>query len=597
MQVRLWGTRGSIATPGPTTLRYGGNTSCVEVRSARGTLVVLDCGTGARALGRALVRAAGDGPLDGSILLGHTHWDHIQGLPFFEPLFRPGRWDVYGPRGLGTSLAQVLGGQMQYQYFPVTLDQLGADVEYHELVEGTFTIGDLVVRTQYLNHPALTLGFRIEGDGVAVCYLADHEPHDRSLGAGGDVLASRADRRHVEFMAGADVVLHDAQYLAEEYPARIGWGHSTVEYVVDAACAAGVGRTVLIHHDPSRTDDDVDALLARAVDRAAGRTVVEAGAEGGELRVAPAGRRFSSVDAALRSAAASPAVDDLAATVVVLSTDEELRANVAAAAAAEALALGDGVDGVDGAGRTLLVVDLDSEGGALDALHRALAPATWSRLAVLAVTRTGGALASAPAGVVDWLVWPATTAHVRTKLRAAVLRRACRWLAAPLPPDEPDRLRSLHALGVLDTGTEERFDRLTRRARELFDVPIALVTLVDGDRQWFKSRAGIDAVESPRDESVCAHAILGPDVLHVPDLLTDDRFADNPAVSGPMRARFYAGAPLELVDGSRVGTLCVVDHRPRVLDAAQLEQLRSLAREVVDELCRPGSVEDPAPVA
>ena len=128
-------------------------------------------------------RPGGD-PVSGSILLGHTHWDHIQGLPFFEPLFGDGRWDVYGPRGLGGSLDQILAGQMNYQYFPVALHELGPGVAYHELVEGTFEIGDLVVRTQYLNHPALTLGYRVEGDGAVVCYVADHEPFDSALGFG-----------------------------------------------------------------------------------------------------------------------------------------------------------------------------------------------------------------------------------------------------------------------------------------------------------------------------------------------------------------------------------------------------------------------------
>ena len=139
MRIRFWGTRGSIAAPGPSTVRYGGNTSCVELRSAGGTLVVLDCGTGARVLGRTLVeQSPAGGPVSGSIVLGHTHWDHIQGLPFFEPLFGSGRWDVYGPRGLGGSLDQTLAGQMSYPYFPVALDQLGPGVAYHELVEGTF---------------------------------------------------------------------------------------------------------------------------------------------------------------------------------------------------------------------------------------------------------------------------------------------------------------------------------------------------------------------------------------------------------------------------------------------------------------------------
>ena len=143
MQVRFWGTRGSIARPGPGTVRYGGNTSCVEVRSARGTLVVLDCGTGAHALGQALMAAGGKG-LRGHILISHTHWDHIQGIPFFDPLFVAGNeWDIYGPKGLGQSLRETLAGQMQYAYFPVTLDQCRARIRYHDLVEGTFDIDDI----------------------------------------------------------------------------------------------------------------------------------------------------------------------------------------------------------------------------------------------------------------------------------------------------------------------------------------------------------------------------------------------------------------------------------------------------------------------
>jgi phosphoribosyl 1,2-cyclic phosphodiesterase len=161
MRVRFWGTRGSIATPGPSTLRYGGNTACVEVRSESDTLVVLDCGTGAHSLGRSLLDGARR-PLRGHILISHTHWDHIQGLPFFAPLFVPGgEWDIYGPRGLAQSLHETLAGQMRYTYFPVTLEQLGAEIRYHDLVEGMFEVGEVRVRTQYLNHPALTLVDRV----------------------------------------------------------------------------------------------------------------------------------------------------------------------------------------------------------------------------------------------------------------------------------------------------------------------------------------------------------------------------------------------------------------------------------------------------
>jgi phosphoribosyl 1,2-cyclic phosphodiesterase len=170
MRVRFWGTRGSIPKPGPSTVRYGGNTSCVEVRSASGTLVVLDCGTGALALGADLMQR-GEGPLRGHLLISHTHWDHIQGLPFFAPLFVPGNeWDIYAPHGFLQSVRETLAGQMQHTYFPVDLAQLGATIRYHNLTEGVFTVGDITVSSRYLNHPALTLGYRLEADGVTVAY-------------------------------------------------------------------------------------------------------------------------------------------------------------------------------------------------------------------------------------------------------------------------------------------------------------------------------------------------------------------------------------------------------------------------------------------
>lgn len=265
MRVQFWGTRGSLAKPGPSTLRYGGNTSCVEVRASDGTLIVLDCGTGAHELGIALL-AAGEHPLRGHLLLTHTHWDHIQGLPFFGPLFVAGNeWDIYAPQGLGRRLEQTLAGQMEYEYFPITLAQLGATVRYHDLAEGSFELGAVRVTTRFLNHPGLALGYRIEAGGTTVVHASDHEPHSRhqpsTTGSAPTERVHPEDQRHIEFLAGADLVIHDAQYTLEEYPQKLTWGHSPAELVVDFALAAGVKRLALFHHDPMRSDDALDRMV------------------------------------------------------------------------------------------------------------------------------------------------------------------------------------------------------------------------------------------------------------------------------------------------------------------------------------------------
>ena len=176
-----------------------------------------------------------------------------------------------------------------------------------------------MVRTQYLNHPALTLGYRVECDGASVCYITDHEPFDPGLGSGGDVSANRDDARHVEFLEGADVLIHDAQYDASEYSARVGWGHSSIEYVVDVASAAGVHRTVLFHHDPSHDDTAIDALVERANTLATGRTQVVAAAEGDVVDVSPASP--PPVTACSEFRAATPAMEELTVSIVIISGD------------------------------------------------------------------------------------------------------------------------------------------------------------------------------------------------------------------------------------------------------------------------------------
>jgi phosphoribosyl 1,2-cyclic phosphodiesterase len=260
MQIRFWGTRGSIAKPGPATVRYGGNTSCVEIRSDSGTLIVVDCGTGAHGLGQHLIAQQG-GAVDGHMLISHTHWDHIQGIPFFAPFLSPGNvWDIYGPKGTSHSLHAALAGQMEHPYFPVTLDEFGATIRYHDLVEGAFRIDDTRVVARYLNHPGLTLGYRLEVDGASVVYCSDHEPHSATL-ASGESPITGIDLQHVAFVADADLVIHDAQYTALEYAAKIGWGHSPAEYAVRVCRDAGVKRVALTHHDPLRDDDALDRIV------------------------------------------------------------------------------------------------------------------------------------------------------------------------------------------------------------------------------------------------------------------------------------------------------------------------------------------------
>ena len=284
MLIRFWGTRGSIPTPGRSTALYGGNTSCVEVRADDGTVVALDCGTGARPLGVDLLSRGPTLP-EMHILVTHTHWDHIQGFPFFLPAYVAGtRLSVYGARGLDRTLEGSLSGQMQHTYFPVQLDELRADIKFEEVAEERFRVGPFRVTSQLINHTTATVGYRLDGGDVSIAYVTDHEPFwwERTGARRTHRFIHPGEERHVAFVAGVDVLIHDAQYADSEYPAKRGWGHSTIEYAVDVARVANVKRLVLFHHDPNRDDDGVDAL-ARAARERAGDMDVVAAAEGDEL--------------------------------------------------------------------------------------------------------------------------------------------------------------------------------------------------------------------------------------------------------------------------------------------------------------------------
>jgi phosphoribosyl 1,2-cyclic phosphodiesterase len=288
LHLRFWGTRGSIPAPGPDTVRYGGNTPCIEVRTGTGWLIVLDAGTGMRELGRSLVASANGNGIAGDIFLTHAHWDHIQGIPFFAPIFQQGNhFTIWGSKTLETSIDRVIRDQMSPVVFPVTFEGLSARIDFREIAEERHDGNGYEVRAFAVQHPGGALGYRFSSAdrlGHSFVYISDNE-----LGSGG-TYASRDSWRHdlVEFIRGAVLLVHDATYTADEYEAHRGWGHSTYEDAVSLALDAGVDELVLFHHKPERSDSELDQCVARArelVERRGGALRVTAAAEGMSLRV------------------------------------------------------------------------------------------------------------------------------------------------------------------------------------------------------------------------------------------------------------------------------------------------------------------------
>jgi phosphoribosyl 1,2-cyclic phosphodiesterase len=254
MQIRFWGVRGSIASPGPDTVRAGGNTSCVEVMVGE-TRLVLDAGTGMRRLGASLMSS---GAVEATVLLSHLHWDHIQGIPFFTPLYSPSTKLQFVAGAGATPLRDSLKRQMSAPNFPVSLDDVPAQLTFSEVRDRErFTVGDARIVVAKANHPDAVHAYRIEHGGRSIVYATDTEHY------------ACVDQRLVSLARDADVLIYDAQYLPEEYsgevgPSRVGWGHSTYEAGIALARAAGVSRLVLFHHDPTRSDDGLDELEERA---------------------------------------------------------------------------------------------------------------------------------------------------------------------------------------------------------------------------------------------------------------------------------------------------------------------------------------------
>lgn len=277
--MKFWGVRGSIPCPGPSTVKYGGNSACIELRIGQsGKIVVIDAGTGIRDLGNDLVKnELAHGPLDIDLYLSHTHWDHIMGFPYFVPIYIPGtKLKVYGPVSFEDDpLEDVVGGQMKYRYFPVNVGELASQIEYIRLKEDPQMDqgGGYRLATKILNHPILALGYRFESDGKVVCTCYDTEPfrnlfitdpdhpdYDEAMAHEGEMVAEEQNRVLEQFFAGADLLIHDAQYSEEEYATKVGWGHSTYEHAGKSAARAGVKRLAFFHHDPDRTDEQIDEL-------------------------------------------------------------------------------------------------------------------------------------------------------------------------------------------------------------------------------------------------------------------------------------------------------------------------------------------------
>ena len=279
MRIKFWGVRGSIPSPGPDTVKYGGNTLCLELwLEDQNRLIIIDAGSGIRELGDSLSfgKNAKD-RLKTEIFLTHTHLDHLLGLPFFAPIHNPGTClKIYGPVTCEEDpLEDVIGGQLSYRYFPVRQHELGASIEYIDLKEGKYDLGQgVTLIAKYLNHPLLTLGYRIECGDKAVCTAYDTEPfynvfttdpsdpsYDAYLASEGDRVARDENFKMEGFFKDADLLIHDGQYTQAEYDSgKRGWGHSPIECAIAAANRSNVKRLAICHHDPMRTDSQLDEL-------------------------------------------------------------------------------------------------------------------------------------------------------------------------------------------------------------------------------------------------------------------------------------------------------------------------------------------------
>jgi phosphoribosyl 1,2-cyclic phosphodiesterase len=282
--IKFWGVRGSIPTPGPSTVRYGGNTPCIELRLSDDKFFILDAGSGLRELGINLLKSGNK--LHSHLFISHMHWDHIQGIPFFVPALLPGNEFIFhGAEDPGKSLKDILENQMNPINFPITMEQMASNLNYEAFDVGTYEVEDIKVETMKLNHPGNALGYKFHVNGKTVVYISDNEPKSDEYDIENEKVIKFNDEL-LNFTKDVNILINDAQYTPEEFKTRVTWGHSPYDFTVHLALTSNVKKLVIFHHDPVHNDEFVDDMILAAkkiADTAEGDLEIVGAKEGLEI--------------------------------------------------------------------------------------------------------------------------------------------------------------------------------------------------------------------------------------------------------------------------------------------------------------------------